>query len=475
MRSLDKQEKGKNKGGSESSDDDDDDGRRGFQLLKQCFGFNHSHTKDRINTAYPPPLDADEVYRCVIAKSEEANENLEREYDNDVDDDLTTMGFQSETNYYNSSGNGKIGVVTYLSKSILEFGAYALALNAAYCEHNGYFFKVSHYDEYNFESKDMRWNKVLVMLDMMLTWGKDFEYLVWIDTDMFMVNMSYSLREIVDSMPSHYDFFASIMNAKITSTSMVLRQHDGDKPMQPTEAKLNSGAFIVRNTRQAYNILLQWWDTVDRGSLSDQFGFEGVYLTRFTPEEKAAIGWLPPRTLNSEFPIWMRYNHSDNILHLMSTSFSFRETVLKGAYCEVTRVLQLCENVSSTATSSSFRRRKLEEASLMALSYMRHNFGVTKASLYNLHVDSYLEELNKMLTHYNDTVNFKITVPDAKEMLRIGNVLINAISKHTPVDHHIKVKVITPSYDCLITSRTHTFVFNFCNLFMLNSVVSISR
>ena len=52
-------------------------------------------------------------------------------------------------------------------------------------------------------------NKVLVMLDMMLTWGKDFEYLVWIDTDMFLGNMSYSLREIVDSMPSHYDFIAS--------------------------------------------------------------------------------------------------------------------------------------------------------------------------------------------------------------------------------------------------------------------------
>ena len=131
------------------------------------------------------------------------------------------MGFGDETNYYNSSGNGKIGVVTYVSKSILEFGAYATAITAAYCEHHGYFFKVPHYDEYNFESKDMRWNKVLIMLDMLLTWGKDFEYLVWIDADMIVLNMSYSLRNIVDSMPSHFDFIASIMNTKITSTSMV--------------------------------------------------------------------------------------------------------------------------------------------------------------------------------------------------------------------------------------------------------------
>ena len=62
---------------------------------------------------------------------------------------------------------------------------------------------------------------------------------------------------------------------------------------------------------------------MDRGSLRTP-GFK-VVSHEFTPEEKAVIGWLPPRTLNSEFPIWMRYNHSDNILHLMSTSFSFRE------------------------------------------------------------------------------------------------------------------------------------------------------
>ena len=444
MRSLERQNnKNKNMQSRNSINEDGDvHEHRGFPLMKECFGFNHSNVEDRINIGYPAPINADEIYRCVIANSEKANKELERDYENVVNNFQDTMGFGDETNYYNSSGNGKIGVVTYVSKSILEFGAYATAITAAYCEHHGYFFKVPHYDEYNFESKDMRWNKVLIMLDMLLTWGKDFEYLVWIDADMIVVNMSYSLRSIVDSMPSHFDFIASIMNTKITSTSMVIRQHDGDKPMQPTEAKLNSGAFIVRNTRRAYNILLQWWDTVDRGSLSDQFGFEGVYQTKFTPEEKAAVGWLPPRILNSEFPIWMRYNHSDNILHLMSTAFPFREAVLKEAYLEITRVLQLFQNVSTTMTSSSFRQQKLEEISLRALKYMRHNFGVTKSFLYNLYVGSYLQELNKLLTYYNDTSVRKITVQDAKEMLRIGNVLKDSITKHSPEDRHIMVRSI---------------------------------
>ena len=443
MRSLDRQSRNEDERGRNSiGDEGDANGHRGFPLLKECFGFNHSSFEDRYNIGQPPPIDADKVYRCVIERSEEANEKLQREYEDDISKFPDTMDLGGDTNYYNSSRNGKIGVVTYVSKSILEFGAYATAINAAYCEHHGYFFKVPHYDEYNFESKDMRWNKVLIMLDMLLTWGKNFEYLVWIDADMIMVNMSYSIRNIVDSMPSQFDFMASIMNMKITSTSMVLRQNDGDKPMQPTEAKLNSGAFIVRNTRRAYNILSQWWDTVDRGSLSDQFGFEGVYQTRFTPEEKAAIGWLPPRVLNSEFPIWMRYNYSDDVLHLMSTTFPFREAVLKGAYSEISRVLQLFENVSSTMTSTSFRQQKLEEISLRALKYVRHNFGVTKAFLYNLHVGSYLQELNKLLTHYNDTTTRKITVPDAKEMVRIGNVLRDGITKHMPEDCHVVVRII---------------------------------
>ena len=209
--------------------------------------------------------------------------------------------------------------------------------------------------------------------------------------------------------------------------------------MDVIEAKLNSGSFVIRNTRDAFNILLHWWDTVDRGSLSDQFGFEGVYQTKFTPEEKAAIGWLPPRVLNSEFPIWLRYNHSDNILHLMNTKTPFREAVLQGAYEEITRVLQLCENVSSSVTSS-FRQKSTEESSLRALNYMRHNFGVTEAFLHNLHVGSYLDELNDMFSQHIDSVSPTITINGAKEMLRIGQILADSITKRKPEECHVVVR-----------------------------------
>lgn len=75
----------------------------------------------------------------------------------------------------------KIGFVTYGTSHIVSYSALAFAINQAYASHNCYLFHIADPNTSNYESADVRWNKVRILEDALSTWAKDVEYLVWLD------------------------------------------------------------------------------------------------------------------------------------------------------------------------------------------------------------------------------------------------------------------------------------------------------
>ena len=60
--------------------------------------------------------------------------------------------------------------------------------------------------------------------------------------------------------------------------------------------------------------------------------------------------------------------------------------------------------------------------------------------MHNLHVGSYLDELNDMFSQHIDSVSPTITINGAKEMLRIGQILADSITKRKPEECHVVVR-----------------------------------
>lgn len=76
---------------------------------------------------------------------------------------------------YSSPSSGVFGV-----KDIKNFAAYQISIMSAYCEQNGYSFKIFNSDNSNYEPLDARWNKIRIMDIAFKSWAQNVSYLVWI-------------------------------------------------------------------------------------------------------------------------------------------------------------------------------------------------------------------------------------------------------------------------------------------------------
>ncbi len=169
---------------------------------------------------------------------------------------------QQVTDTFYSSGGPSLGVgiVTYATRDIWNYSAYSFAVNQAYAEHNGYTFL--HLDESsaNYEPRDARWNKIKILedaLDPNTGWGRDLQYLMWVDADLIVLDMGLRLERVAADHPEA-DILISAENAG--SSTLV-----------------NSGSILVKNTLFARRFLHKWWTHADRRLYSDQEQFDMLY------------------------------------------------------------------------------------------------------------------------------------------------------------------------------------------------------
>jgi len=254
-------------------------------------------------------------------------------------------------NTHLNDGSARIGIVTFATRNIWNYTTYSYGIGQAYAENHGYVFK--HLDENSegsegFDSRDSRWNKIKVLEQALVGWGKELAYVVWVDADIAILDMGLTIEDVVSENP----------RAHLWSSA----EHAGSTTL------INSGTLIVRNSHFAKQFLHAWWSFADRALFSDQEQFDLLYkycedewasssstgshsqgganfntlfpdLKPFDIRKKVVI--LPPDALNSDPPAMTQQRPHNQVLHLMGEHTAFRRKVFQAGLVEVCRFVRM--------------------------------------------------------------------------------------------------------------------------------------
>ena len=254
---------------------------------------------------------------------------------------------KKENNRYSSSGKSRelmscvneslamctsemksLAIVGYYTESILEYAAYSSAVNTIYAQHHGYHIRhLTASDGAEYFPQDQRWNKVKILLDALHPqhgWAKDFDYLVWLDSDLIILDLGLDIIAIAEKYPQ---------------SDIILC---ADKDISVGIA--NTGFMVVRNTDFMLDFLSSWWNDYDKATAMDQYAFTKLYqrekkLRPLSPSELAQydrdvnmspystkrIAILRADALNSNFPSWLRQVDHNQVLHLAGANKEMRQ------------------------------------------------------------------------------------------------------------------------------------------------------
>jgi hypothetical protein len=281
-----------------------------------------------------------DLYRSVCCNSEST-------------DHLRCLRTYRQANLANSTQiqhieNSDVTLVTYDTENILEYALYSLAINSVYAKLHGYSqFLASQLHGFDFEPRDQRWNKVKILEHLVvdsIARGEDSHLLVWMDSDLIVLDWRLRLQEVAAAHPS---------------ADLIVSQD-----VDPLNGMVNTGCMIVRCTEWSRAFLRQWWDTApDRVDGMDQHVFDRVYQRRLQQSdclhcsatttsnatlnsshrcstcvtEKITI--LPGHALNSQFPASLYQQASHRVLHLAGEAGAVRRDVFAKGYQEVCMAL----------------------------------------------------------------------------------------------------------------------------------------
>lgn len=207
--------------------------------------------------------------------------------------------------------SSNVAIVTFTTPQTVSYAAYALAINKAYARRFGYVFRV--FDLENTGSfGDPRWVKIRLLKEAISQWAHSYTYIVWLDSDLAVIDHSFRLEDIALSNPS-----ADIIMSKDMATAPFVS---------------NSGAIIVKNTPWSLNLLDLWWSSYDRDRCCDQNAFTWLYERNFPADIQAKTALLPSNALNSDFPAWTNQEDSDRFLHLAGLTSIYRGIVFSTGY-----------------------------------------------------------------------------------------------------------------------------------------------
>jgi len=242
---------------------------------------------------------------------------------------------ESAFNLYYDSKSTKVAMVSYITPGILEYGAYAYSINTAYAEHNNYVcLMFSPETGHEFEPYDQRWNKVKIVLDMidpLSKLGRFFEYVVWFDADLVVLDFSFNLTSLIEQHPGAQMIFS--------------------RDPQIENGVVNSGFFIAKNSDWSRDFLSKWWSTYDRVKGMDQHVFTRLW-EQLQPDIANHVVLLRPDAINSNFPAWRKQLPHNQVLHLAGASTLLRKSAFKAGFHEVCRAATACNHDNRSSESS---------------------------------------------------------------------------------------------------------------------------
>lgn len=202
-------------------------------------------------------------------------------------------------------------IISFTTPSTLKYASYSLAINAHYANKHGYSFKVFDLSETG-QNGDPRWNKIYLLWDSLQHWGRDFAYIVWLDSDLAIIDHSLDVKHVAMKYPHAH----VVMSRDIPSAPFVS----------------NSGVIIVKNTEWSVGLMKLWWSSYDRDKCCDQNAFTWLYDRPLPLDIREKVALLPASAINTHFPAWLHQKETDPVLHLAGLSTLYRETVFRAGF-----------------------------------------------------------------------------------------------------------------------------------------------
>jgi hypothetical protein len=323
-----------------------------------------------------------------------------------------------------------VNVVTYASPSqtrhgISDIEAFSVLQNgimAAYAEHNEYTFRAFG-PESNHFPPDPRWNKVKIVslaLDQQFGWIREGDYILWIDADAIILDLSMRLE----------NFGALYPEADIIASADIKMGY------------INSGVMLLKNTKWTRAFLSEWWIVADKSYVCDQDAFDMVLSKRIKEAEvtRGAQGQeselkklkvLDMSVLNSHPPAVAYHGEKSQVLHLMGEVTAMRSAIFLHALNNV------CNSLSASTRGSpeleptipkqlGINRELLQNTAIEVYERETTNhFDHAEMNLFNdeeshaemLSSIDVLEELNVLIHHLCD-VHSTLVHPENKEKER---------------------------------------------------------
>jgi hypothetical protein len=112
-----------------------------------------------------------------------------------------------------SSSNPSLAVVSYSTEGILGYGAYSMAINTYFAQLHGYGMNLLTPGRgAQYEPRDQRWNKVKILIDALdpiTGWARDVQFIVWLDSDLIVLDMGLKLEDVAYENPSYDMIFSA--------------------------------------------------------------------------------------------------------------------------------------------------------------------------------------------------------------------------------------------------------------------------
>lgn len=204
-----------------------------------------------------------------------------------------------------------VAIVSFTTAATLKYASYSLAINAAYARQHGYAFKVFDLSEVG-TNGDPRWNKIFLLWDGLQHWAKDYSYVVWLDSDLAIIDHSFDINSIALNNPRAH---------------LIMSR---DVPTAPFVA--NTGAMIVKNSAWSVALMELWWFSYDRDKCCDQNAFTWLYDRPLPVDIRDRVALLPSYAINTLFPAWLNQQETDPVLHLAGLNSLYREAVFRKGY-----------------------------------------------------------------------------------------------------------------------------------------------
>lgn len=186
---------------------------------------------------------------------------------------------RSMISYINNSLNNII-FVTFISKEIHSYSLPNILNQILYLQSKNITMRILSEDTGDdYHPVDRRWNKIKAIYNGFNTWAMNYNYIIYIDTDLIFINWDLNVLDII-----HRYVLADI----IISMDMI--------------DLANTGIMIIKNTLWSKMFYNQWWiKRTLKNTYCDQHVLNRL-IHNINLEDKHKVSIIPFKIMNSKWP-----------------------------------------------------------------------------------------------------------------------------------------------------------------------------